>query len=40
MLIGRSQGEVFPLDICQDLLHRREDEAFISGKAEQKKERT
>ncbi|KAB0376660.1 hypothetical protein FD755_011104 [Muntiacus reevesi] len=32
VLIGRSRGEVFPVDICQDLLHRHEDEAFISGK--------
>ncbi|XP_032496013.1 coiled-coil domain-containing protein 15 isoform X2 [Phocoena sinus] len=32
VLIGRSRGEVFPLDVHQDLLHRHQDQAFINGK--------
>ncbi|XP_023987126.2 coiled-coil domain-containing protein 15 isoform X2 [Physeter macrocephalus] len=32
ILIGRSGGEVFPLDVHQDLLHRHQDQAFINGK--------
>lgn len=30
---------MLPLDVHQDLLHRRQDQAFINGKVEQKKER-
>ncbi|XP_029064966.1 coiled-coil domain-containing protein 15 isoform X3 [Monodon monoceros] len=32
VLIGRSRGEVSPLDVHQDLLHRHQDQAFINGK--------
>ncbi|XP_036715816.1 coiled-coil domain-containing protein 15 isoform X3 [Balaenoptera musculus] len=32
ILIGRSGGEVFPLDVHQDLLHRHQDQAFINSK--------
>ncbi|XP_066895328.1 coiled-coil domain-containing protein 15 isoform X1 [Kogia breviceps] len=32
ILIGKSGGEVFPLDVHQDLLHRHQDQAFINGK--------
>ncbi|XP_007463701.1 PREDICTED: coiled-coil domain-containing protein 15 [Lipotes vexillifer] len=32
VLIGRSRGEVSPLDVRQDLLHKHQDQAFINGK--------
>ncbi|XP_059960595.1 coiled-coil domain-containing protein 15 isoform X6 [Mesoplodon densirostris] len=32
IMISRSGGEVFPLDVHQDLLHRHQDQAFINSK--------